>query len=61
MIAVIQRVSSASCQVDEEYTGKIKKGLLVFVGFDSNDTQIEIEKMVKIGRASCRERVLRLV
>ncbi|MCI9042060.1 D-aminoacyl-tRNA deacylase [Dubosiella newyorkensis] len=47
MIAVIQRVSSASCQVDEEYTGKIKKGLLVFVGFDSNDTQIEIEKMVK--------------
>ncbi len=37
MRAVIQRVSSASVMVDGQYTGKINKGLLVFVGIEDAD------------------------
>ncbi len=37
MRAVIQRVSSASVMVDGQYTGKINRGLLVFVGIEDAD------------------------
>ncbi len=38
MRAVIQRVSQASVKVNEEYTGRIGTGLLVFVGIEDADT-----------------------
>lgn len=43
MKVVIQRVSSASVTVDEKITGEIKKGLLVFAGFEDADTAEDIE------------------
>ena len=35
---VIQRVKKASVKVDDEYTGKIKKGYLVLIGVGQEDT-----------------------
>lgn len=44
---VIQRVSHASCTVDEITTGSIQKGFLVFIGItDSDNTEIA-DKMIK--------------
>lgn len=42
MRLVIQRVSEAACTVDKQVTGKIGKGLLVFIGVDADD---ELEDM----------------
>jgi D-tyrosyl-tRNA(Tyr) deacylase len=42
MRAVIQRVSSASVMVDGQYTGKINKGLLVFVGIEDADNAEDV-------------------
>jgi len=38
MRAIIQRVTSASCTVDQEITGQIEKGFLVLLGIEENDT-----------------------
>ena len=38
MRAVIQRVSHASCMVNEKITGKISTGLLVLLGIEEADT-----------------------
>lgn len=43
MRAVIQRVIEASCKVDEETTGSINQGLLVFLGVQEEDTDEDIE------------------
>lgn len=40
MRAVIQRVNQASCTVENEITGKIGAGLLVFIGIEADD-QVE--------------------
>ncbi len=42
MKMVIQRVSEASVAVEGEVTGRIKSGLLVFVGMEDADTQEDI-------------------
>ena len=42
MRAVIQRVSKASVTVDGKVTGKINKGLLVFIGIEDADTNEDI-------------------
>ncbi|MBE8713106.1 D-aminoacyl-tRNA deacylase [Sphingobacterium hungaricum] len=42
MRAVIQRVSKASCKVDEKFTGKIQQGLLVLLGIENEDTEEDI-------------------
>jgi D-tyrosyl-tRNA(Tyr) deacylase len=47
MRVVIQRVSEACVKVDEKVTGSIQKGLLVLVGFQETDTQIDFEWMSK--------------
>lgn len=47
MRVVIQRVKSASCIVDSKVTGKIKGGLLLFVGFKKDDTEDIILKLAK--------------
>ena len=38
MRITLQRVSKAICYVDNEIVGKIENGLLIFVGFATNDT-----------------------
>jgi D-tyrosyl-tRNA(Tyr) deacylase len=43
MRAVIQRVTEASVTVDNEITGSIEKGLLIFVGIEDADTTEDIE------------------
>jgi D-aminoacyl-tRNA deacylase len=40
---VIQRVSEASATVDNQIIAKIKKGLLVLVGIEDNDSQEDID------------------
>ena len=44
---VIQRVLTASVQVDNEIIGKIDNGFLVFIGVGHNDTKEIADKMVK--------------
>lgn len=44
---VIQRVSEASVKVDNEYTGKIKKGYLVLIGVGHGDTKEDADKYMK--------------
>ena len=43
MIAVIQRVSSASVAINEKEKSSIEKGLLVLVGIEDADTQEDID------------------
>lgn len=43
MRAVIQRVTQASCTVDNVCTGAIKQGLLVLLGIEEEDTRKETE------------------
>ena len=43
MIAVIQRVSSASVEVDKKLCASIDQGLLILVGIEDADTQDDIE------------------
>lgn len=46
MRLVIQRVSSASVEVDGEIVGEIQSGLLVLLGVHKNDTAAQIPWMV---------------
>lgn len=46
MRALIQRVTNASCKVNNKIVGKINNGLLVFVAFTDGDTDLEIDYMV---------------
>ena len=43
MRAVIQRVSSASVQIDDNTTGQIDQGLLVLLGIRADDTTKDIQ------------------
>ncbi len=47
MRAVVQRVSSASVVVDQQVTGEIKGGLLVYLGIEKNDTAEDVGYMVE--------------
>lgn len=44
---VIQRVTNASCTVNQEITSSIQKGFLVLVGVSDEDTREIADKMVK--------------
>ena len=46
MKAIIQRVSHASVQVENEYVGKIKEGLLVLIGFEISDDIADIRWVI---------------
>ncbi|MEN9942077.1 MAG: hypothetical protein RLZZ91_78 [Bacteroidota bacterium] len=52
MKIVLQRVSSASVKVDDKIVGSIENGLLLLIGFSSNDNEENIlptiEKIVKL-------------
>lgn len=47
MRVVIQRVSHASCKVDNNITGKVNNGLLLFIGFKIGDTLDLFPKVIK--------------
>ena len=47
MKIVIQRCKSGSCTVDEKIVSKIDNGLVVFAGFNVNDTMEDINYIVK--------------
>ena len=47
MKLVIQRVSNASVEVDDEIVGQIERGLMVLVGFGLNDTTKEVDYLAK--------------
>ena len=44
---VIQRVTNASCRVDDRITGQINRGFLVFIGVSDKDTKEIADKMTK--------------
>lgn len=47
MVAVAERVLSANVQVDGKIIGKIGKGLLVLIGVETNDSQTDIDYIVR--------------
>ncbi|MDJ1501861.1 D-aminoacyl-tRNA deacylase [Xanthocytophaga agilis] len=47
MIAVIQRVTSASVTIDNHIKGQIEKGLLILLGITHTDTEEDIEWLSK--------------
>lgn len=47
MKAVIQRCNSASVEVDNKIVGKINKGFAVFLGIGKNDTDEDLDYLVK--------------
>ena len=47
MKVLVQRVSRASVEIDKKQVATIKKGVLVFVGFDPKDSFNEIKKLSK--------------
>lgn len=47
MKIVLQRVLNAGVKVNGEYTGKIDKGLLVFLGVSDDDTKADCERLAK--------------
>ena len=46
MKALIQRVSRASVEVDEQTVGRIGRGLLVLVGVEKGDTDAQADKLL---------------
>ena len=46
MRVVIQRAKSAKCTVDGQITGQIDYGYCIFVGFNNEDTNEIIDKMI---------------
>jgi len=44
---LIQRVSTASVEVDREIVSSIKQGILAFVGFDKHDSVENLESMAE--------------
>lgn len=47
MKAVVQRVNDATVTVDNIVTGSISRGILVYIGFDIDDTVNDINWMIK--------------
>ena len=46
MLSVIQRVTQAQVQVDQNVIGKIKKGILALIGIEKMDSEKEAEKLI---------------
>lgn len=47
MKLLIQRVNSASVEVENKVVGQIKKGLLVFLGVEKDDTREKADDLIK--------------
>jgi len=46
MKALIQRVSSSHVEVDGKVVGEIDMGLLVFLGLEKKDSELDADKMI---------------
>ena len=46
MIGLLQRVSSASVQIDNHIVGRIERGILVFVGVEKGDTEAQANRLL---------------
>ena len=46
MKALLQRVSSASVRVEQELLGSIRKGLVILLGIESEDDDLDIQYIV---------------
>lgn len=46
MKAVVQRVLSASVEIDHEVVGQIREGLVVLLGAAKDDTKVDVDYMV---------------
>jgi len=47
MICLIQRVKKCEVLVEKKIISQIKKGMLIFVGIEKNDSNLDIEYIVK--------------
>jgi D-aminoacyl-tRNA deacylase len=47
MIGLLQRVSTAQVLVQEVVIGQIPHGLLVFVGIEQGDTEVEVDRLLE--------------
>ncbi|MDD3278668.1 MAG: D-aminoacyl-tRNA deacylase [Lachnospiraceae bacterium] len=47
MRLLIQRVTEGSVTIDGTVSGSIKKGFVVFIGIENDDTTVIVEKMVR--------------
>ena len=47
MRAVLQRVTSADVSVDFEIVGSIDEGLVVYLGFAIDDTEVQVDEFVE--------------
>lgn len=47
MIALIQRVTQASVEVDKEVIGEIKQGLLVLLAVEPQDTETKVARLAQ--------------
>jgi len=47
MKVIVQRVLNSSCTIDNKLKSKIDKGYMLLVGFSSEDTKENADKMVK--------------
>ena len=47
MRLIVQRVSTATCRVDDRITGTIQKGFMVLIGISDSDTKEIADKMIK--------------
>lgn len=47
MIALLQRVTQARVQVDQQTVGEIEQGLLVFIGLETNDSAEQADRLLE--------------
>lgn len=47
MIALLQRVSEACVRVNNEITGQIGRGLLIFIGVEKHDSETQANRLIE--------------
>lgn len=47
MRALIQRVTHAKVSIDDQVVGQIEKGLVIFIGFKNEDSEVEVQALAE--------------